>query len=55
MHQGLGNWVAIGHAVMYNARAAHTFSAGIKCWYCNTRPHAQLPLSFLGMDATTGP
>ena len=25
-----GNWVAIKHAVVYYAQAAHTFSAGIK-------------------------
>ena len=31
MHQGPVKRVAIGHAVVYNARAAHTFSAGIKC------------------------
>ena len=29
-------WIAIGHAVLYYARAAHAFSAGItcKCPYC---------------------
>ena len=34
MHQCPENWVAIGHAVAYYARAAHAFSAGIKCSYC---------------------
>ena len=29
-----GNEVAIGHAVMHYARAAHTFSVGIKCQHC---------------------
>ena len=28
------NWVAMGHAVVYFAQAAHAFSAGIKCWHC---------------------
>ena len=27
-------WVAIGHAVVYYAWAAHTFSAEIKCRHC---------------------
>ena len=30
MHPCPGNLVAIGHAVVYYARAAHAFSAGIK-------------------------
>ena len=34
MHLCPGNVVAIGRAVIYNARAAHTFSAGIKCRHC---------------------
>ena len=34
MHTGPGNLVAIRCAVMYYARAAHAFSAGIKCWHC---------------------
>ena len=34
MYQGPGNWVAIRHAVVYNARAAYAFSAGIKCRHC---------------------
>ena len=31
MHPCPGNWVAIGRAVVYSARAAHAFSAGTKC------------------------
>ena len=31
MHPCPGNWVEIGRVVVYYARAAHTFSAGIKC------------------------
>ena len=34
MHPCPGNQVAIGCAVVYYARAAHTFSAGIKWWHC---------------------
>ena len=34
MHSCLGNCVAIGRAVVYYARAAHAFSAGIKCRHC---------------------
>ena len=34
MHPCPGNWVAIGRAVVYCARAAHAFSAEIKCRYC---------------------
>ena len=30
-----GKSVAIGHAVVYFAQAAHAFSAGIKCRYCS--------------------
>ena len=30
-----GNWVAKGREVVYYARAAHAFSAGIKCGHCN--------------------
>ena len=37
MHLCPGNVVAIGRAVMYFARAAHTFSAGIKCRHCSLR------------------
>ena len=29
-----GNWVAIGHAVVYYARVAQAFSAGIKFRHC---------------------
>ena len=34
MHQGPGNWVAIGHVVVYNALAAQTISTGIKYRHC---------------------
>ena len=34
MHPCPGNWVAIGHAVVYHDRAAHAFSSGIKCRHC---------------------
>ena len=30
--------VYIGRSVVYYARAAHTFSVGIKCRHCTTRP-----------------
>ena len=33
-HPYPGNPVAIGRAVVYYARAAHVFTAGIKCWHC---------------------
>ena len=36
MHSCLGNWVAIGHAVVYFAQTALAFSAGIKCRHCKT-------------------
>ena len=29
-----GNWVAIGRVVVYYAKKAHAFSAGIKCRHC---------------------
>ena len=35
MHSCQRKWVAIGHAVAYYARAAHIFSAGIKCRLCS--------------------
>ena len=34
IHQLPRNWVTIGCAVVYYARAAHAFSAGIKCGHC---------------------
>ena len=34
MHQCPEHWVAIGHAVVYYARAAHALSEGIKCPCC---------------------
>ena len=46
MHPCPGNWVAIRPAVVYYARAGHTFSAGIKCWHCiYRRDFAQLGVS----------
>ena len=50
MHPCPGNWVAIGRAVMYLARAAKIFSAGFKCRHCNcttfttTRPWGMPPI-----------
>ena len=29
-----GNWVAIGHTIVYYARDAHAFGAGIKYRHC---------------------
>ena len=34
IHTGPGNWVEIGRAVVYSVRAAHAFSAVIKCRHC---------------------
>ena len=34
MHPCPGNWVAIWCAVVYYARAARLFTAGIKCQHC---------------------
>ena len=34
MHPCQENWVAIGLTDMYNALAAHAFSARNKCWQC---------------------
>ena len=42
MHLCPGNVVAIGRAVVYYARAAHTFSAGIKCRHCITNVQLQM-------------
>ena len=35
VHACPGNWVAIGRAVVYYARAARTFSAWIEYWHCS--------------------
>ena len=35
MHPCLGNWVVIGHAVVYFSQAPPAFSAGIKCRHCS--------------------
>ena len=50
MHPYPGNWVAIGHAVVYYAWAAREFSAGIKCRHCRCRGNG-LEMS-LHVDAT---
>ena len=34
MHPRPGKWVAVGLAVAYHARAARSFSDGIKCRHC---------------------
>ena len=36
----LKNWVAIRRAVVYYARAAHAFSAGIECRHCASGEHS---------------
>ena len=36
MHPCPGDWVAIGRAVVYYARAAQAFSAGIKWRHCTS-------------------
>ena len=36
-----GNWMAIGPAVVYYARTAQTFSAGIKCQHCRSKTAMQ--------------
>ena len=36
MHPCPGNWLAIGRAVAYHARAYRAFSAGIKCKHCKS-------------------
>ena len=38
-HPCTGNWMVIGRTVVYNARAAHAYSAGLKGKHCrlNTR------------------
>ena len=40
-----GTWVAIGHSVVYFARAAHANFAGIKCQHC-----MYYPLGLLSFD-----
>ena len=37
LHPYPEKWEAIGHAVVYYARSAHTFSARIKCRHCNSK------------------
>ena len=48
MHLRPGYLVAIGRAVGYYARAAHTFREGIKCRHC-TLQMTQLPLCQTGL------
>ena len=36
MHLWPANWVAIGRAVVYYARASQEFSLGMKCWHCTS-------------------
>ena len=38
MHPWPENWMAIGRAVVYSARATHVFIAGIKCRHCRWLP-----------------
>ena len=38
MHSYPRNLVIIGRAVVYYARSAHAFSAGIKCQHCTCTP-----------------
>ena len=45
MNPCLGNWVAIGRAVVYYARAANAISAGINCRHCICNPPPP-PLSY---------
>ena len=35
LHPCPGNWVTVWRAVMYRARTAHAFSAGIECRHCS--------------------
>ena len=46
MHLSSGNVLATGHVVVYYARAAHEFIAGIKCRHrtfktCNISTHSE--------------
>ena len=36
------NWVAIGRVFVYYAKAARTFSAGIKCQHCTIISHVKI-------------
>ena len=50
MHPFIGNWMAIGRAVVYYAQAAHTFSAGIKCRHCsNSNQSEKVEFGTLGV------
>ena len=47
MHPCPGNWVAIGRAVVYYARAAQAFDARIKCQPCILRKQGLMLLGVL--------
>ena len=42
MHSCPGIRLAIGRAVVYHARAAHAFSAGIRCRHCRVYTEVKL-------------
>ena len=44
VHPYPGTWLAIGRAVLYYARLAHAFSAGIKCRHCRSSTDKSLTL-----------
>ena len=49
-HPCPGKWVAIRCAVVYYARAAHAFSAGIKCRHCSLTAWIKRTYSFRPMN-----
>ena len=49
MHPCPGNWVAIGRAVVYYARAAQALDARIKCQHCILGKQGLILLSVLHM------
>ena len=53
MHPCQGNWVAIGRTVVYYARAAHAFSAGIKYRHCKNEPSNNQKQLFAISDVRT--
>ena len=46
--------MAIGHAVVHYAQAAHAFSAGIECWHCICGSDHKYTLDVNGLIATMG-
>ena len=50
MHPCLGNCVATRHAVVYHARTAHAFSAGIKCRHCSP----SISVGYISMEGQGG-